>query len=258
MTYSFEKLPELVNLVGKTVHDGWQPTNSDKAKTDVAIHHSLTDEGDSEAFAKYHVGYWSDGKFIGNGWPEIAYHFVILKDGTIEWNHTLDVISYHVGDSNSFAVGICLVGDFRYYEPTEAQKKSLRELHDCLKNCDMPNYKRTRGHDEFPGYAWKACPEFDYEAVINQTEAPPKPEDNKLFRLKTGTFGTALQLANGKVRLLDDYNWVLYELATNLKFNPHYRLITGTIKGKNSAEYYANKIRDEYGWTVYVVPANEK
>lgn len=91
---------------------------------------------------------------------------MILKDGTIQWCHGLQVISYHVGNSNSFAVGVCLVGDFRDTEPTKEQKRSLRELHAQLKR-DMPNYKRTRGHDEFPGYAWKPCPEFDYEAVLN-------------------------------------------------------------------------------------------
>ncbi len=254
MTYSFEKLPNLQNLIGETVHDGWQPTNSDEAKTDIAIHHSLTDEGDSFSFARYHVGYWSNGEFIGNGWPEIAYHFVILKDGTIQWNHTLDVISYHVGNSNEFAVGICLVGDFRYYEPTPEQKKSLFDLHECLKNKDMPNYNQTLGHNEFPGYAWKQCPEFDYEGVINDSEVT-KPESEELYRIKTGTFQNAQQLANAKVKLLDDYNWAVYELATDLEFNPCYRLVTGTFEGKNVAEYSADKIRDEYGWMVYVVSA---
>jgi len=246
MGYSFKKLPQLVNLLGKTTHDGWQPTNSDDSKTDIAIHHSLTDEGDSASFARYHV--------FENGWPEIAYHFVILKDGTIEWNHTLDVISYHVGDSNEFAIGICLVGDFRYYEPTEAQKKSLRDLHKCLKENDMPSYKRTRGHNEFPDYSLKACPEFDYESVINAAEKP-KANSDKKYRIKTGTFRNSTELSNAKVKLLDDYNWTVYEVAESLNYNPHYRLITGTFKGKNVAEYHADKLRDEYGWTAYVVEA---
>ncbi len=241
----FQKLPQLVDLRGKTVHDGWQPTTELENKTDHAIHHSLTDQGDSFSFARYHVK--------TNGWPEIAYHFVILKDGTIQWNHDLFVESYHVGNSNKIAVGTCLVGDFRYYEPTEAQKKSLRELDQCLRK-DMPSYKRTRGHNEFPGYSWKQCPEFDYEAVINATEKP-KADSNKKYRIKTGTFRNSTELSNAKVKLLDDYSWTVYELATNLEFNPHYRLVTGTFKGKNVAEYYADKLRDEYGWTVYVVEA---
>ncbi|MCA1021767.1 N-acetylmuramoyl-L-alanine amidase [Halobacillus litoralis] len=157
MTYSFESLDQLVNLRGKLPHDGWYNVYSEHYKTDIAIHHSLTDTGDSKAFAMYHV--------YTHEWPEIAYHFVILKDGTIEYNHQLGVLSYHVGNSNKQAVGICLVGDFRYSDPTSQQEKSLYELQQCLIR-DLPNYQRTRGHDEFPGYAWKPCPEFDYESVI--------------------------------------------------------------------------------------------
>ncbi|MFS1519454.1 peptidoglycan recognition family protein [Bacillus sp. SCS-151] len=67
------------------------------------MHHSLTKEGSAEAFANYHVS--------THNWPGIGYHFVILKDGTIVWCHNPGVMSYHVGDSNKHAIGICLVGD---------------------------------------------------------------------------------------------------------------------------------------------------
>lgn len=155
---SFEKLAKLVDLRGKTKSKGSYIDNGVNSKTDIAIHHSATKVGSSSAFANYHVG--------TNGWPGVAYHFVILKDGTIEWNHNLGIKSYHVGNSNKFAVGICVVGDFRSEEPTDEQKASLHALHECLKR-DLPKYVRTRGHNEFPGYAWKQCPVFDYKAVIN-------------------------------------------------------------------------------------------
>jgi hypothetical protein len=165
--YNFMKLPKLVNLRGKTKHNGWYKVYDPSVKTDIAIHHSLTKTGNSAAFANYHVGTL--------GWPEVAYHFVILKDGTIEWNHDLGVLSYHVGNSNKFALGICVVGDFRTEEPTDEQKLSLYLLHEALKK-DLPNYKRTRGHNEFPDYAWKACPVFDYKAVIARKPSASKPK----------------------------------------------------------------------------------
>jgi hypothetical protein len=172
----FLKLPLLINLRGKTRHNGWYKVYNPSVKTDIAIHHSLTRTGDSVAFANYHVSTL--------GWPEVAYHFVILKDGTIEWNHDLGVLSYHVGNSNKFAVGICLVGDFRFEEPTDAQKQSLYFLHEALKK-DMPNYKRTRGHNEFPGYSWKACPVFDYKSVIAASptvKAAVKKEEEEMLK----------------------------------------------------------------------------
>lgn len=158
MTYQFQKLPKLVDLRGKTKRNGSYKDYGVNCKTNIAIHHSLTTDGSSAAFANYHVG--------TNGWPGVAYHFVILKNGTIEWNHNLGVLSYHVGNSNKFAVGICVVGDFRTEEPTPAQKQSLYVLVEALKK-DLANYKLTRGHNEFPSYSWKACPEFDYRAVVS-------------------------------------------------------------------------------------------
>lgn len=157
MAYAFEQLDNLVNLRGKLPHDGWYEVLDVGEKTDIAIHHSLTEEGDSESFADYHVNV--------NGWPEVAYHFVILKDGTIEWNHQPGVLSYHVGNSNEFSLGIALVGDFRTEDPTPEQKQALFDLHPLVVE-ELPNYQRTRGHDEFPDYAYKACPEFDYSSVI--------------------------------------------------------------------------------------------
>ncbi|WYU49951.1 peptidoglycan-binding protein [Bacillus sp. FSL K6-0047] len=166
----FRKLPKLVDLRGKTKKKGNYLNDGVAAKTDIAIHHSLTTEGSSASFANFHVN--------EHGWPGVAYHFVIRKNGTIEWNHNLGVRSYHVGNSNRIAVGICLVGDFRKQKPTEAQKQSLSVLVAALKK-DLPNYKRTRGHNEFPGYAWKLCPEFDYRAVINGTKvSDPIPPTN--------------------------------------------------------------------------------
>ncbi len=246
----FKKLDQLVDLRGKTAHNGWQPLVNLEDKTDITIHHSLTDGGDSYSFARHHV--------YTNGWHEIAYHHVILKDGTIEWNHDLNVLSYHVGNWNKQSVGICLVGDFRDSEPTDAQKKSLKELHDCLVK-DMPNYKRTKGHNEYTDYTWKQCPCFDYKAVINndkytETKAP-KPSNEELYRIKTGTFQNAEKLANAKKRLGEDFSWVLYEKADDLDFDPTYRIVTGTFVGKNVAEHSAQKLRDKYGWTVYVIKA---
>lgn len=153
------------------------PDNGIDAKTDIAIHHSLTKTGSAESYANYHID--------THGWPGIGYSFVIEKDGTIKHCNDINVRTYHVGNSNDFAVGVCLTGDFRTQEPTNEQKDSLRSLHKVLKQV-MPNYKRTRGHNEFPGYEWKQCPMFDYNAVLSE----PKPTlDNTFYRVQIGYFG---------------------------------------------------------------------
>lgn len=144
-----------------------------KSKTDIAIHHSLTKTGSAEAFARYHVN--------SLGWPGIGYHFVIEKDGTIKYCNSLGLKTYHVGNSNRFALGICLTGDFRYEEPTAAQKDSLRKLVAVLIDL-LPNLKRIRGHNEFPGYAWKQCPEFDYKKVLGMSSIYDIPNKNDLWK----------------------------------------------------------------------------
>lgn len=124
--------------------------------TSIAIHHSMTDGGSAEAFANHHVG--------TNNWPGIGYTYVILKDGTIQWCNDLTTTSYHVGDSNRQALGICLVGDFRKAtgskRPTKEQMESLYILLDFLFGY-LPNLKQIKGHQEYPNYYWKECPGFD-------------------------------------------------------------------------------------------------
>ncbi|WGV57771.1 N-acetylmuramoyl-L-alanine amidase [Brevibacillus brevis] len=117
----------------------------------VALHHSATKSGSPEAFARYHVS--------TNGWPGIAYHFVIQKDGVIYWCNDPETISYHVGNSNRHALGICLVGDFRTQKPTSEQLDATNRLIKHLQE-QIPSMKQVLGHQEYPGYAWKNCPAF--------------------------------------------------------------------------------------------------
>ena len=130
--------------------------------THLAIHHSLTDSGSYAAFSRYHVE--------SNGWPSIGYAFVINKDGSIDWCLDLNIKSYHVGNHNDYALGICMVGDFRDSEPTEAQRKSLYELcHALMEDLNIP-VKNVWGHSEFKGYEWKKCPAIDMDQVRKDLE----------------------------------------------------------------------------------------
>ena len=99
-----------------------------------AMHHSATKSGSPEAFARYHVG--------TNGWPGIAYHFVIQKDGVIYWCNDPEAIPYHVGNSNHHALGICLVGDFRTQQPTAAQIDATQRLLQYLQ-VQIPTMKQV-------------------------------------------------------------------------------------------------------------------
>ncbi|RXI98174.1 N-acetylmuramoyl-L-alanine amidase [Anaerobacillus alkaliphilus] len=121
----------------------------------IAIHHSATTSGSAEAFARYHVNQL--------GWPGIAYHYVVNKDGSIDLCHDPEVVSYHVGNSNSRALGICMVGDFR----TQTLETAQREATIALIRSLLVDFNLTVddvwGHIEFPGYEWKQCPSISME-----------------------------------------------------------------------------------------------
>jgi hypothetical protein len=124
-----------------------------KSITKIAVHHSLTKSGSAEAYARYHVN--------KSGWPGIGYHFVIEKDGTVKWCNDLTTKSYHVGNSNSFAVGICLTGDFREQVLEVSQHEALLKLLKYLLRELGLTYRDVLGHNEFKGYDWKSCPCID-------------------------------------------------------------------------------------------------
>ena len=127
----------------------------------IAVHHSLTDDlpggKDVEAFARYHVN--------DLGWPGIGYHYIVDGDGTVYKCHSADVKTYHVGKHNRASLGICLVGDFRDYEPSEVQYKAAVELiNQCVEAYGVTN-KNILGHSEFSGYEWKKCPAIDMDQL---------------------------------------------------------------------------------------------
>ncbi|WP_102346245.1 peptidoglycan recognition protein family protein [Bacillus sp. Marseille-P3661] len=156
--FNFQKLPQVVDVRHKLERARKYNDYGVESKTDIAIHHSSTPGGDAINFSKYHLEH--------NGWyGGLGYHFVITKSGEIQWGNDLGARSYHVGKANKYSLGICVVGDFLIEEPTDAQKKSLVELHAALVK-DLPNYKRTLGHSDYKQYNWKECPVFDWRAII--------------------------------------------------------------------------------------------
>lgn len=99
----------------------------------IIIHHSATDKGNAEVFRKAHMA---------KGWRDIGYHYVIgngtyTGDGEIEEGRGNDEVGAHAKGYNDKSIGICLVGNFEKYPPSQAQIKSLVKLLKSL----LPEYK---------------------------------------------------------------------------------------------------------------------
>jgi N-acetylmuramoyl-L-alanine amidase len=182
MEYSFEKLAQLVDRRGKLPKNGLYIDYGVNSKSIRVWHHSLTKStlagSTAEAFARFHVQ--------TNGWPGVGYHFIIEPhnlfkgaDGRMRakiiWCHNPGVKSYHVGNSNKHAIGICVAGDYRTEKLNDATLLSISELHAALVRDKIGT--EDKAHNEMPGYSWKPCCEFDYKAsfYFNDQKTITKP-----------------------------------------------------------------------------------
>lgn len=167
--------------------------------TKIAFHHSATTSGSADAFARYHVNTL--------GWPGIGYHYVVDRDGTINWCNDLETISYQVGGHNATSIGVNLVGNFSIEGPTDAQLKSAIWLLNHLLKTELPHLKISDilGHKEFSNQA-TACPVISMNDVRTLVAKPvskpvvnpdPTPTVNKpetpLGSLRFGSQGQAVR-----------------------------------------------------------------
>ena len=117
--------------------------------TQIIVHHSATNSGTPEAFARYHVE--------ENGWPGIGYHYVISKTGQIYKCQNVTTVSYHAGNANRRSIGVCLVGNFDTQTPTDVQMDALMELLAELITAYPAAKGNIIGHREVPR-TYKSCP----------------------------------------------------------------------------------------------------
>lgn len=207
-----------------TKHYGTRPTSR---ITHIAVHHSLTHSGSAESFARYHVQHL--------GWPGIGYHFVIEKNGQIKWCHDVRVRSYHVGNSNSKSVGVCMVGDFRTSEPTDAQRTSLHKLLNWLREELNVPVEQVQGHSEFPNYSWKACPCIDMEALRKElANGVPK----------------ALEQAKDPVVSGISLSWILWRMSAegHVVFTKDHVPYNINLVGIRSRSRTSNEFDDHFAW----------
>lgn len=114
-------------------------------------HHSLTDNGDVGTFRAYHMSV--------NGYEDIGYHYVILRDGTIQNGRDIRFVGAHAKWKNKDSIGVCLVGNFFKYEPSTEQLEAATELVHSIKHMILPNWVHPLKM-EFHRPSWypNACP----------------------------------------------------------------------------------------------------
>lgn len=103
---------------------------------------------------------------LQRGWSDVGYQFFIRKDGVIEAGRPLEKTPAAQAGHNTGTIAICLHGlDIDKF--TEAQFSTLQAL--CIKiDASYGGRVTFHGHREV---AAKACPVFDYKAVLQLDRA---------------------------------------------------------------------------------------
>lgn len=105
-----------------------------------------------------------------NGWDDVGYHFMILKNGIIVKGRELNVVGAHSYGNNQNSLGICLVGNF---DNTKLEGKQLQSLKILLEELTKKfNLKKEDIilHRDLPNVT-KSCPgnNVNKEIIFSET-----------------------------------------------------------------------------------------
>ncbi|MEG6586760.1 peptidoglycan recognition protein family protein [Dendrosporobacter sp. 1207_IL3150] len=134
-----------------------------RAKTDmIVIHHTAKDSMSVPDIHAYH---------LTKGWAGIAYHQVILPDGTIQDGRPEETIGAHALGANPRSIGIVVVGNFENKAPSAIQmdtlvKLTLKFMHEYNIPVEhvVPHREVTKG---------TTCPgkQFPWNELMNELKA---------------------------------------------------------------------------------------
>lgn len=112
----------------------------------ITIHHTASDR-DRTSVANVNEWHKARFNFISSLGSYVAYHYVILGDGTLAQCRRDNEMGAHVRDNNAENIGICLTGDFQIQKPTEAQLSTLDALVEKLKT--TYGIENIKGHRDY-------------------------------------------------------------------------------------------------------------
>lgn len=97
-----------------------------------------------------------------NGWSDIGYHYVIRRDGIVEYGRPVEKAGAHARGNNKSSIGICLVGGKGGFNFTLPQLRSLERLVEAQQALYGPC--SVVGHRDLDD--GKECPQFSVTHLL--------------------------------------------------------------------------------------------
>lgn len=112
----------------------------------IIIHHTAGSRW--EDIEQIHQGH------LMQGWAGVGYHYLIKYDGSVEKGRPNGAVGAHCQGQNAASLGVAVAGNCEEVPPSEAQKESLIELIQILRDA-YPEIREVKGHNF---YSATACP----------------------------------------------------------------------------------------------------
>lgn len=97
-----------------------------------------------------------------NGWSDIGYHYVIRRNGIVEYGRPVEKAGAHARGNNKSSIGICLVGGKGGFNFTLPQLRSLDRLVGAQQTLYGPC--AVVGHRDLDD--GKECPQFSVTHLL--------------------------------------------------------------------------------------------
>ena len=97
-------------------------------------------------------------------WADIAYHYLVAKDGEILEGRLMNKLGAHVKNHNKGNIGIALLGDFERDEMPDKQKQALKSLIQALQERFNISRNELYGHNDLRD---TSCPGKNALAFVN-------------------------------------------------------------------------------------------
>jgi len=135
-----------------------------KNTNQIILHHAAAENCTADDIDRWHKN---------NGWSKIGYHFFVDKEGNIYRGGEEDTLGAHASGSNSDSIGICAEGNYDYETMPEAQKNSLIELVNYLKN--KYGISTVIKHSDVNNTSCPG-PNYPFDEIVNGQPGPsPEP-----------------------------------------------------------------------------------